>query len=393
MTRWSLLLQTPSSSYTTSWDSTRRFGDAIYLQTDAAINPGNSGGPLVNVDGEVIGINTARITEVLGQPIQGIGLAISSNTAKEVLPFLRAGALTRALDPTPVVSPTAVTPVVYSSDKYWYSLVVPEGSTVDDGDPDRVVIRSDTVSTLIFVIPYDRTASPDFRAFARNGRPGFTEDITNIKIEPEVISADNDPVVRRLISFSYVKNDRPALAKASFVILGDIYFYISAAAWEDDWAEAESDIDSMMDSFNPANYISDRFEYSANAPLDWSIDESDPEDVVLWDPKSTLSIRVDADNARECTDVISYAERYAPIHPTAGDFEITKQYPVRQQEDIPGYRFESSWTTSAGTLYRGSALYTLNDCFGLILWASASEKDWLENSDTIEAIFERLNVQ
>jgi len=52
-----------------------------FFQTDAAINPGNSGGPLVNLRGEVIGINTAIATRTGG--FQGVGFALSANIAKE----------------------------------------------------------------------------------------------------------------------------------------------------------------------------------------------------------------------------------------------------------------------------------------------------------------------
>jgi serine protease Do len=61
----------------------RRFDD--FLQTDAAINPGNSGGPLINLAGEVIGINTA-----INPRANTIGFAVPVNIAKDVLPQLRA---------------------------------------------------------------------------------------------------------------------------------------------------------------------------------------------------------------------------------------------------------------------------------------------------------------
>lgn len=60
------------------------FGD--YLQTNAAINPGNSGGPLIDLRGEVVGINTAIISRSGGS--QGIGFAIPSNTVRMALESL-----------------------------------------------------------------------------------------------------------------------------------------------------------------------------------------------------------------------------------------------------------------------------------------------------------------
>lgn len=55
-----------------------------FLQTDASINPGNSGGPLINMDGRVVGINTAIVASG-----QGIGFAIPSNLAKTVIAQLK----------------------------------------------------------------------------------------------------------------------------------------------------------------------------------------------------------------------------------------------------------------------------------------------------------------
>jgi serine protease Do len=67
--------------------------DLEMIQTDAAINRGNSGGPLLNVRGEVVGINTAIVSDQGGNI--GIGFAVPIHLVKEILPGLRTGKVVR----------------------------------------------------------------------------------------------------------------------------------------------------------------------------------------------------------------------------------------------------------------------------------------------------------
>ncbi len=70
----------------------RSFSAGDLIQTDAAINPGNSGGPLINMKGEVVGVNRAiqtAATATSGEPVNsGIGFAVSVNIVKKVVPVL-----------------------------------------------------------------------------------------------------------------------------------------------------------------------------------------------------------------------------------------------------------------------------------------------------------------
>ena len=65
------------------------------IQTDAAINPGNSGGPLLNMRGEVIGVNTAIYTNGQGAANIGIGFAVPIKAVRDILPQLETGKVVR----------------------------------------------------------------------------------------------------------------------------------------------------------------------------------------------------------------------------------------------------------------------------------------------------------
>ena len=70
----------------TGTDSTGKAVTATFIQTDAAINPGNSGGALLNMSGEVIGVNTAKLSST---GVEGMGYAIPVSEIKTMVNTLK----------------------------------------------------------------------------------------------------------------------------------------------------------------------------------------------------------------------------------------------------------------------------------------------------------------
>jgi serine protease Do len=102
-----------------------------FIQTDASINPGNSGGPLLNLKGEVIGINTAILASG-----QGIGFATPSNIAKSVIPQLESkGKVVRGMIGVQVQN---VTPELAKS----FGLSEPKGALVAQVNPDTPAAKA-----------------------------------------------------------------------------------------------------------------------------------------------------------------------------------------------------------------------------------------------------------
>ena len=104
------------------------------IQTDAAINPGNSGGPLLNLRGEVIGINTAIVSD---RPSNlGIGFAVPINTVRDLLPQLRTGRVTRGRIGVSIQEVT-------DQDYEYHGLSEPLGAMVSTIEPDGPADESD----------------------------------------------------------------------------------------------------------------------------------------------------------------------------------------------------------------------------------------------------------
>ena len=135
------------------------------IQTDAAINPGNSGGPLLNLRGEVIGINTAIVSD---RPSNlGIGFAVPINTVRDLLPQLRTGRVTRGVIG---VSIFAVT----NEDLEYHGLSERMGAVVTGIEPDGPADESDLELGDV-IVSYDGERVEDIADLQRmvvETRPG-----------------------------------------------------------------------------------------------------------------------------------------------------------------------------------------------------------------------------
>ncbi len=117
-----------------------------FIQTDAAINPGNSGGPLVNMAGQVIGINTAIITG--GRGNEGVGFSLPSNTAIGVYNQLIAnGKVTRGSIGVSFTETQGSNPIVLKELGASYGIVL---QRVEPGSPaEKAGLQSGDVVTSV----------------------------------------------------------------------------------------------------------------------------------------------------------------------------------------------------------------------------------------------------
>lgn len=117
------------------------------LQTDAAINPGNSGGPLLNVRGEVVGMNTAIYASQAQSSNIGIGFATPINTLRDLVPQLRTGKVVRGVigvqvRRSPITKPEAPAFGLPNTNGTVLTSVTPGGPAAKAGlEPGDVVIE------------------------------------------------------------------------------------------------------------------------------------------------------------------------------------------------------------------------------------------------------------
>ena len=151
------------------------------IQTDAAINPGNSGGPLLNDQGEVIGINTAIQTQT-GE-FSGVGFAIPSNTMKRIVPHL------------------------IQDGHYKHPWLGISGITVDADLADNIGIAAHSGFLIENIVP----DSPASKAGLHASNQTKTVDGIKYKFGGDIIvGVDNTPVVKLEDLLNYLQDNKSA---------------------------------------------------------------------------------------------------------------------------------------------------------------------------------------
>jgi S1-C subfamily serine protease len=172
-------------------DSTGNYPIVDVIQTDAAINPGNSGGPLLNMDGEVVGINTAIPSETS----RGIGFAVPSDTIARELPSL------------------------ISKGTYSHPYLGIQGRDVTQGIVGSMSLPTGTRGTLVIEVT---SGGPAGIAGMRGGTRTETIDGVSTKLGGDVItSADGTQMKTFYDLIVYIQRNKVPGAKITLGIIRD----------------------------------------------------------------------------------------------------------------------------------------------------------------------------
>jgi serine protease Do len=183
-----------------------------FLQTDAAINPGNSGGPLVHMAGQVIGINTAIVTQSTGS--QGVGFALPSNTAVSTYNDLIAhGKVTRGSIGVSFQEEQSTNPVVLKQLGAPYGIII---ESAEPGSPaSRAGLKGGDVITAV------------------NGNP--------VKSGNDLVDAITRAKVGSKVQISYVR-DRKEMQTSVTVERRDQVFSGNSSAKDDSFSDESSPV-------------------------------------------------------------------------------------------------------------------------------------------------------
>ena len=288
--------------------SKRRFNDVEFLQTDAAINPGNSGGPLFNRAGEAIGVNTSGYSEVDGEVIDGIGLAVAINEVKDRLDSLVQGHSVLLNTPTPTPVPTPAVSETYHNGKYGYSIDIAPGWTLDEEEDDGSYTSfwSQDEKGFLSISGYELPVPYSLQEFAEWRRDELEQWAAESSLPQfEILSFQKmREEGREFYSLKYRWQDSPEYCvnhDVEVVSLSDWYpdkprgFSKITGICKDSPDTYRRDLNAMVGSFSEWQpYSNDTYGYQLDIPPGWTVDEdeSTDRDSTFWAPDRRAVVEV-----------------------------------------------------------------------------------------------------
>ncbi len=288
--------------------SKRRFNDVEFLQTDAAINPGNSGGPLFNRAGEAIGVNTSRYSEVDGEVIDGIGLAVAINEVKARLDSLVQGHSVLLNTPTPTPVPTPAVSETYHNGKYGYSIDIAPGWTLNEENDDGsyVWFSNQDGTGGLEVVGYELPVPYSLKEFAEYRRAELEQWAAESSLPQfEILSLQKSQNESgEFYSLTYRWQSTPehcVQVNVDLIFLSDWYLDkprgFSNSIWlcEDSPDTYIHNLAAIIDSFTEWRpYSNDVYGYQIDIPPGWTKDEdeSTDRDSTFWAPDRRAVVEV-----------------------------------------------------------------------------------------------------
>ena len=274
------------------------------LQTDAAINPGNSGGPLVDREGNVIGVNYAELSLSDGSPVDNIGFSIAVNELKKRMDALAKGE--DVLLPTPTPGQWTA----YRNQEYGYGIDIPPGwNLTDETDSGGVSFWSDNSAAALDVYVFDLSDDDySLTEFAEWVRDDLAE--VARADEWDVFEITDFAGVRRdgseyyWMEYKYRSSDEYCVSRnTELIVLSSQYpavpygFNVVGGVCEHSLDDYEDQAAGILASFadwtppafsatpTPAawtTYRSDGYGYEIDIPTEWSLGDETDEDYAVF---------------------------------------------------------------------------------------------------------------
>ena len=274
------------------------------IQTDAAINPGNSGGPLVDREGNVIGVNYAELSLSDGSPVDNIGFSIAVNELKKRMDALAKG------DDVLLPTPTPGQWTAYRNQEYGYGIDIPPGwrltDETDDGDASFSADgRAALLDVYVFDLSDDDYSLTEFAEWIRDGLVELAQtDAWDVFEIIDFAGVRRDGNEYYWMEYKYRSSDEYCVSRnTELIVLSSQYpavpygFSVSGVVCEhslDYYADQVSEmIASFADWTPPAfsatptptawtTYRSDGYGYEIDIPTEWSLGDETDDDYAIF---------------------------------------------------------------------------------------------------------------